>query len=171
METLQTFVLLFLSILMVTLTFSFVFAIFRGAPFVPSSQSKMLRILKLARLKKGDKVVDLGSGDGRFVIAAARQGAQAVGVELNWILIFWSRLRICLVGLSHSARIVRCSVFDYELRGVDVVICYLSPQMNKKLQAKLLRELKPGARVLTNTFSFGGWEASVEQDGIFLYVL
>ncbi len=169
MEILKTFAPLFLAVLAVLLTLSFVLAICRGAPFVPTGQHKVLRMLKLAALKKGETLVDLGSGDGRFVLLAAEKGAQAIGVELNWVLVLWSRLRIWAAGLGGSARIVRSNVLTYDLRAADVVICYLSPEMNQKLQAKLVRELKPGARVLTNTFSFPGWKPVCEEEGVFLY--
>ena len=171
MEILKTFAPLFLAVLAVLLTLSFVLAICRGAPFVPTGQEKVFRMLKLAALKKGETLVDLGSGDGRFVLLAAEKGARAIGVELNWVLVLWARLRIWAAGLGDVARIVRSNVLTYDLRGVDVVICYLSPEMNKKLQAKLERELKPGARVLTNTFSFKGWKASArdEKEKLFVY--
>lgn len=171
MEILKTFVPLILAVLAVLLTLSFVLAICRGAPFVPTGQNKVLHMLKLAALKKGETLVDLGSGDGRFVLLAAEKGAQAIGVELNWILVMWSRLRIWGAGHGNSARIVRSTVFTYDLHGADVVICYLSPEMNQKLQAKLKRELKPGARVLTNTFSFPAWKPVCEEEGVFVYTM
>lgn len=173
MEILKTFVPLVLAVLAVLLTLSFVLAICRGAPFVPTGQNKVLRVLKLAALKKGETLVDLGAGDGRFVLLAAEKGAQAIGVETHWGLVMWSCLRIWGAGLGASARILRSNVLTYDLRAADVVICYLSPEMNQKLQAKLKRELKPGARVLTNTFSFKVWKPTVhdEQEKLFVYTM
>ncbi len=164
---------IFLAIFFVILTASFVLGVFMGAPFIPTSERKMLKMLELAQLKKGETLVDLGAGDGRFVLAAAKQGFQAVGVELNPFQVWWCRLRIACAGLSKRATIVRGSIFDHDLRDADVVICYLFPETNKKLQPKLGHELKSGARVLTHSFSFLGWKPTAKdaEERIYVYTM
>ena len=173
METFKLFLPLILSGFVVLMTLSFVLGVFMGGPFIPTHERKVGKMLKLAKLKKGEKVVDLGAGDGRFVIAAARLGFTAVGVEINPFQVWWCRLRIRLAGLSKRATVVRGDIFKYDLRDADVVICYLFPETNAKLQPKLLRELKPGARVLTNTFAFKGWKATArdEKEKLFVYTM
>ena len=128
-------------------------------------------MLDLARVKKGETLVDLGAGDGRFVIAAAQRGLYAVGVEKNPFLILWARCLITFLGLSKRAQMLRGDLFDHELGDVDVLVVYLFPETNQKLQPKLEKELKPGARVLTNTFAFPEWTpiTTDEKEGLFVY--
>ncbi len=173
MENLKLFLPLLLSGFVVLITVSFVLGVFLGGPFIPTHERKVGKMLKLAKLKKGEKVVDLGAGDGRFVIAAAKLGFEAVGVEINPFQVWWCRFRIRLAGLSGRAKILRGNIFTYDLRDADVVVCYLFPETNKKLQPKLKRELKKGARVLTNTFSFHGWTPSAQdkKEKLFVYTM
>jgi len=150
------------------------FTIFSHAPYVPSRRRELTRMLRVAAIRPGERVVDLGSGDGKIVLAAARAGAEAFGVERQPLLVLISRLRAGLKGLSARARFRTGNLFHADLRTADVVFCYLLPKAMARLHEKLERELKPGARVVASAFAIRAWEpAIVDRDGetapIFLY--
>ncbi len=170
-EFIQFIEVLFLLVLMTFIVVSLSYTIFAGAPFIPTSERRMRRMLEMAGLKKGERLYDLGAGDGRFVIAAAKLGATAVGIEINPFQVLWCKLRIRLAGFSKTARVVWGDILKQDLSSADVVTCYLFPGMNKLLQPKLLRELRPGARVVTHLFRFHGWKpiATDEKERLYLY--
>lgn len=157
-EILGLLVMLSISVFWLAIAVSMMLSSFCGAPFVPTGGRKVRRMLELAKLKKGEKLYELGAGDGRFVIAAAQHGVEAVGVEINPFQVWWCNVRIALKGLSDKAKVVRGNIFDQNLRSADVITCYLLPETNKRLQPKLLRELKPGTRIVSHAFRFHGWE-------------
>ena len=115
-------------------------------------------MLSLAGVRAGEVVFDLGSGDGRIVITAARDfGARAVGVEARAGLVAESRRRIGELGLSRTARVVQGSWEDVSLRGADVVATFISSVNLGRLRPKLERELRPGARLVNFGFPVPGW--------------
>lgn len=117
-------------------------------------------VLDLAAVKPGDVVYDLGSGDGRIVIAAAREyGARAVGVEIDPALVAESRAAARRLGLGERARFVEQDLFQTDLREATVVTLYLSPDVNRRLRPKLLAELAPSSRVVSHDFDMGDWTA------------
>jgi SAM-dependent methyltransferase len=129
----------------------------RGGPWVPTSRALVHRMLAMAEVRPGELVYDLGCGDGRVLVAAARGfGARAVGIELDFSRFLWSLAMIAVLGLWRRVRVVRGDLFRQDLRDADVVVTYLLQATNDRLQAKLLRELRPGARVISNTFTFSG---------------
>jgi cyclopropane fatty-acyl-phospholipid synthase-like methyltransferase len=137
----------------------------RGAPWLPTPQGKVRRMLAMAGVQPGDVVYDLGCGDGRVLVAAARDfGAHAVGVELDPLRYLWSRLRITFQGLRGQAQVFRGDLFQVDLSQADVVSCYLLQSTNDRLVEKLMRELPPGARVVSNSFTFPGLRL-VGKDG------
>lgn len=143
----------------------------RGAPYVPSGRKTIERMLDLATLKAGERMLDIGSGDGRIVIAAARRGTAAHGVELNPWLVWWSRLQARMWGLSSKAAFTCGNLWSFDTSDFDVVTVYgLSPIM-RRLGEKLSRELKPGARVVSHGFRFPDWQAVQEVDGVYLYIM
>src|SRR3989338_5917317 len=175
-ELFQWIVVLLLAVVVSFITVSLVFTIFWGAPFIPTSERKMRRMLEMAVLKKGETFFDLGAGDGRFLVAAAKMGAEAVGIEINPFQVWWCKMRIFLAGAAKKvipASVVRGDIFKQDLSSADVVTCYLFPAMNKRLEEKLRRELKPGARVVTHLFRFHGWKpvATDEDEKLYLYKL
>lgn len=134
------------------------------APFVPSTEELTRAMLELAEVTRDDVVYDLGSGDGRLVIAAAKEyGARGVGVEIDPGLVRLSRENARRAGVSERVRFVRQDLFKTDLRPATVVTLYLRPEVNLRLRPKLLRELRPGARVVSNTFDMGDWEPDVKQ--------
>jgi len=129
----------------------------RGGPWVPTSRLLVQRMLALAEVRPGELVYDLGCGDGRVLVAAARRfGARAVGIELDVSRFLFSLAVTRVLGLRRRVRVVRGDLFRQDLRGADVVVTYLLQDTNDRLQAKLLRELRPGSRVVSNTFTFSG---------------
>ncbi|HVJ02210.1 MAG TPA: methyltransferase domain-containing protein [Sphingomonas sp.] len=128
-----------------------------SAPYVPTSPEVVEAMLDLAELKPGERLVDLGSGDGRIAIAAARRGAEALGVELDPRLVRRARTLAEMAG-EGRARFLRADLFTVSLRDADVVTLYLLPDVNERLKPKLLHELRPGARVVSHAFDMGDWE-------------
>lgn len=141
-----------------------------GAPFVSSGSGVAGAALKLARLKKGEKFYDLGSGDGRVAFAAAALGAEAVGVEINPVLWLLSTL-IAFVS-RRRARFVLGNFFSVNLRDADVVFLYTWQGTTERIEGKLKRELKKGARVVSHRFKFANWKPSASDDErrLLLYV-
>lgn len=144
---------------------------FKDAPYVPSKKEKAALMLNLAAVQANEIVMDLGSGNGILLIESARRGAQAVGIEINPFLVWWSRLRAFRAGLKDKTRVI-CGDFNkHSLREADVVFLYLRQKTNETLRPKLEKELKPGARVVSNTFTLPGWTPHKEENQVFLYQL
>lgn len=132
-------------------------------PYVPTPEAVVEGMLDMAGVKPGERLVDLGSGDGRIAIAAAKRGARAMGVEINQRLVSRARLNAEMAGQKDNARFVRDDLFAVSLREADVVTLYLLPQINEKLRPKLLTEMKPGARVVSHAFDMGDWPPDDHQ--------
>ena len=126
-------------------------------PFVPSPQEVVDRMIELASVKKGDLVYDMGSGDGRIVIAAAKKGAKAVGFEIDGDLVKESRENIRKAGVQNLAEIRRQDILSVDFPAASVITMYLLPDVNLKLKQKLLRQLKPSSRVVSHSFDMGNW--------------
>ena len=130
-------------------------------PSIPTPEFLVDRMLEAARVKPGDTVYDLGSGDGRIVITAAQKyGAKAVGVELRPDLCDKARERVKELGLEDKVTIMEGSALHVDLSGADVVTMYFLTSSNERLRPNLERWLKPGARVVSNQFPIKGWRAS-----------
>ncbi|MEW5872075.1 MAG: class I SAM-dependent methyltransferase [Chloroflexota bacterium] len=144
----------------------------RGAPWVPTPMDKVRKMLAMAEVKPGDVVYDLGSGDGRVIITAAREfGAQAVGVEVDLLRYLWTRLWIALHGLQGQVRVIWGDMYELDISQADVVALYLRRRTNELLMVKLLLELCPHTRVVSHMFTFPHWEpvSQDEQARIFVY--
>jgi SAM-dependent methyltransferase len=143
---------------------------FFGAPWVPMPVSVARRMLQLANLQPGETVYDLGSGDGRVLIVAAREfNANGVGLEIDPLRALLSQLTLRWLGLGHRARVVRANLFDVPLAEADVVTIYLLPKAVARLAPKLKIELKPGARVVTLTYHLLEWQPIVQETNIRVY--
>jgi len=129
-----------------------------GILFVATPEQVGIEMLKLARVTRHDVVYDLGSGDGRLVIAAARDfGARGVGVEIDGKLVQDSRESALRQGVADRASFLWQDIFQADIRSATVVALYLSPDLNLKLRPKLLRELRPDTRVVSHDFDMGDW--------------
>ena len=144
-------------------------------PFVPSPQEVVDKMVNLAGVKKGDVVYDLGSGDGRIVIAAAKKGAKAVGFEIDGDLLKQSRENIRAAGVQDAAEIRQQDILTVDLSPASVVTMYLLPDVNMKLRPNLLSQLKPGSRVVSHSFDMGDWKPDkverVEGRTIYLWII
>ncbi len=129
----------------------------KEVPYVPTPPEVVEGMLDMAGLKTGERLIDLGSGDGRIPRAAARRGANALGVEIDAGLVARARALTRFEGLEERARFVRDDLFTVSLRDADVVTLYLLPDVNERLKPKLLSEMKPGARVVSHAFDMGDW--------------
>lgn len=127
-------------------------------PYVPTPMEVVSTMLEMAGPTPEDSLYDLGSGDGRIVITAAeRYGTPGVGVEIDSGRVATSRRKAREVGVEDRVRFIRGDLFEVDLRGATVVTLYLLPGVNKELRPKLLRQLRPGARVVAHDFDMGGW--------------
>ena len=134
------------------------------APDFPSPQEVIERMLQMARVQPGEMVYDLGSGEGRIVITAARKfKARAVGIELSPGLCKEASGRIKALGLEDRVKIVHANMLNVDLRPADVVTIYLLTSANELLKPNLERDLKPGARVVSHDFQIRGWKPSVVE--------
>jgi SAM-dependent methyltransferase len=129
--------------------------------WVPLPDSQVERMLDLARVTAGDFVMDLGSGDGRTVIAAARRGARAAGVEFNPDLVTLSQHRARKAGVADRTTFAQGDLFETDLSRATVITLFLLDDINIRLRGTLL-SLRPGTRIATNTFKMGDWEPDAE---------
>jgi SAM-dependent methyltransferase len=127
-------------------------------PFVPTPQEVVDKMIELAGVKKGDVVYDLGSGDGRIVITAAKRGARAVGFDVDGDLVKESRDNIRKAGVQELAEIRQQDILTVDLSGASVVTMYLLPDVNLKLRPNVLSQMKPGSRVVSHAFDMGDWK-------------
>ena len=145
-----------------------------GAPWVPAPLRTVRKMLQRAGVQPGQKVVDLGAGEGRIVIAAALWfKAQAVGVEIDPVRCTIANTLIRLLGLRDRAHVHCGNLFELDLADADVVTLYLWPSTNQRLRSRLLKQLRPGARVVSFKFPFYGWTPINPDDrdrsGILVY--
>lgn len=130
-----------------------------GILYVPTPEGVGVEMLRLAGVRDADVVYDLGSGDGRLVVSAAQEfGARSVGVEIEAGLIQDSRERAVRAGVADLATFVWGDLFATDLAPATVVTLYLGEELNRRLRPKLLRELRPGARVVSHDFGMGDWK-------------
>ena len=158
-------VLLFLVIL--TISAFFIFDLILPAPYVASKTNVVEKMVKLAQIKKADRVFDLGSGDGRLLIAAAKRGAVAVGVEKNPFLVFLSRIKIKIARVN--AKVFYGDVADLDLTKANIVFLYLNPKVLAKISPKFKQELKTGAKIISNTYELSGFTLYKKSDNILFY--
>jgi len=146
----------------------------KGAPFAVSTPGKTRKILELINRylnnKRDVKAADLGSGDGRLVIALAKDGLEAHGLEINPFLVWYSRRKIKKAGLT-NAFIQRADYLKENLSEYDVIVLFGVFYMMDRLEQKLKRELKPGALVISNYFFFPHWKPIACEDKVFVYRL
>lgn len=125
--------------------------------WVPTEQALTNKMLNLAKVTPQDYVIDLGSGDGRIVITAARQGARALGIEYNADLVALSKQNAMKAGLVDKAQFVQADLFESDFSQATVITMFLLPEINLKLRPKIL-DLKPGTRVVSNSFDMAEWK-------------
>ena len=148
--------------LIITFVFSVTMAVFfvTKVPFISSPKDIQEKMLKLAGIKPGDVVYDLGCGSGRILILADKiYQAQAIGFEISPWPYFLARVNIFLK--KSKARVLFKNFFRVDLSKADIIFCYLMPEINQKLQPKLEKELKKGTKIVTYAFSFPKWKPKI----------
>lgn len=151
------------------------------APYYPTPETIVDKMLEAGQLKAGEKMYDLGSGDGRIVIMAAQKyHADATGIELDNDLYISSEAKIHKLGLQKTARIIHADILKQNYSSANLITVYLLPDSNIKLQPILEAQLKPGTRVVAHDFGIGDWTPmktiTIADDGegrshtLFLYI-
>jgi len=126
--------------------------------WVPTSQTLVNKMLDMAKVTPSDFVIDLGSGDGRTVITAAKRGARALGIEYNPDMVELSKRNAAKEGIGERAQFMKADLFESDFSKATVITMFLLPDINLKLRPKILN-LKPGTRIVSNSFTMGDWKA------------
>ena len=130
----------------------------KDVPFVPTPPEVVEAMVKLAGVRAGDVVYDLGCGDGRIVIAAVQvKGVRGVCVDIDPERIHESRQNAQIAGVADRIRFVEGDLFEVPIEGASVVMMYLLPEVNLRLRPRLLSELRPGTRIVSHRFDLGDW--------------
>ncbi|HSC93548.1 MAG TPA: class I SAM-dependent methyltransferase [Burkholderiales bacterium] len=148
----------------------------RFSPFVPSDQENVERMLKLARLKDDDVVVDLGSGDGRIVLTAARMNPRlrGWGVDIDEELVLQSNAAALAQGVADRVQFFHRNAFDADLREATVIAMWLWPELQRLLRPVILARARPGTRVVTNLWDLGSWlpdEEDLEPERVAMWIV
>ena len=142
--------------------------------WIPTPDALVQRMLRMAQLTPQDFVIDLGSGDGKIVLAAAREGARGLGIEYNPELVALSRRRAHEAQLAERARFERADIFESDFSQASVITMYLLPHLNLRLRHRILA-LKPGTRVVSHEFRMGRWQpdetARVDHASVHLWLV
>lgn len=128
----------------------------KNVPWITTPQILVEKMLKLAKITPKDFLIDLGSGDGRLVITAAKSGTRALGIEYNPDLVKLSKKNAEKEGVTNMAQFIKADLFEFDFSKATVISMFLLPEINMKLRPKLLN-LKPGTRIVTNTFTMQEW--------------
>ena len=139
--------------------------------WVPTPQALVDRMLEIAKVTPKDYVIDLGSGDGRTVITAAKRGVRALGIEYNPDMVELSKRNAAKEGVSDRASFMKADLFETDFSEATVITMFLLPDINIRLRPKIL-DLKPGTRIVSNSFTMGDWTADdtvIAKDGCVSY--
>jgi predicted RNA methylase len=158
-----------LTLLLVFLFIVFVISVFVGVPFLPTHRKQAKKMIEFAKLKPGMVAVDLGSGAGRLLFLAAATGARAIGYELNPFLVLWTRFMAVVKGVGGNVEVKWQSLYQADLKNIDVVFAFLFPGPMEKLRSKLFSELRPGAKVISYVFAIPEKKTVLTEEGIFVY--
>lgn len=128
-------------------------------PYKGTRPDVVALMLDMGEIRPGDHVIDLGTGDGRILIAAARErGATGLGIDIDPVMVRRARANAKRAGVADKVRFETADLFDTHLGDADVVTMYLLPEVNLKLRPRLLEQLQPGARIVSHAFDMGDWE-------------
>ena len=143
--------------------------LYQGAIFLPTHPQTVKKIVEVAKIKPGMKAVDLGSGDGRLVVALAKAGFLADGFEINPALVLWSKIKIKQAGLN-NARIFGKSFWATNLSQYDVVVVFGMSHIMDRLEDKFKSELRANTLIISNVFQFKDLTELESHDGIHVYI-
>jgi cyclopropane fatty-acyl-phospholipid synthase-like methyltransferase len=160
---------IFLHVILYVYLFYTIVAHFKGAAFLPTGKKNVERMLELAKVGEGDLLLDVGSGDGRILFAGAARGARCVGIEINPLLVWYSRAVARLKGAAVTVK--RADLWAADFSSVDVLTVYLVPQFLGKLEKKIKAEMKPGSRVVAAVYHFPDWVPAGREENVCLYIV
>ncbi len=144
-----------------------IYANMSAAPYLPTGKKHVRTMLAFAELKKGETLMDLGSGDGRIVcMAAAQADITSIGIEINPLLLLWSQAKRLLSPAKSRITFRRENLWDVDLSDVDVLTLFFIKGKMKKLEQKIIKEMKPGSRVISHHFTFEGWQPEKKHGSI-----
>ncbi len=133
-------------------------------PYKSTRREVVALMLEMGEVKPGDTVIDLGTGDGRILIAAAKErGARGLGVDLDPVLIRKASAAARKAGVADKVRFEAADLFETDLSSADVVTMYLLPEVNLRLRPQLFAQLKPGTRVVSHAFDMGDWKPEAKR--------
>lgn len=137
------------------------------APFVQTPLEVAKKMLELAELKPGENLYDLGCGDGRLILLAAKEmGANSIGVDLREDLLERARTEIIRLGLDTKVKVIQANFFEVDISTANVVTLYLTSSANERLRPKMEKELKAGCRIVSHDFKVPGWKPKQVYDGL-----
>jgi len=164
-----SYIFLILQLLFAIFFFYLCLAFFTGAPFVPSTNPVAQAMIRLAKLKKGMIVYDLGSGEGKLLFLAAQKGAKAQGLEINPFLVAYSNIRAFFSPYRQSIHIYWKNLWKADIQDADVVFIYLIPWRMEVLEKKLKTTLKKGTVVVSNSFIFPHLHCIAKDDTLHVF--
>jgi SAM-dependent methyltransferase len=160
MKTLRKNFAIFAFLLVTGFIFNYqVFGQNLDVPYVPTPEDVVEKMLDITNVGPGDYVIDLGSGDGRIVIAAAKRGAIGHGIDLNPVRVKEADENAIKAGVANKVVFLEGDLFEADISNATVITMYLLSTVNLKLRPELLEKLRPGTRVVSHSFSMGEWEA------------
>lgn len=169
MIILLIFGLIILVILSILLAYFFVIPFFFGAPYEPSRGKALKSIIKFTAPKSGDKIAELGSGDGRICIEIAKKGAEVHGFEINPFLVWISRRKIKKSGLQNKIKIYWKNFFKEDLSKYNKIVMFQFNTITNRLSKKFRKELKPGSKIVSHWWKLRGWEIKKQEGRVYLY--
>lgn len=172
--TILLLIIMLLLLMIIIGFFFFLFDIFLELPYVATKRNKIETIIKFANIKEGETVVDLGSGDGRLLIASAEKGANAIGYEINPFLIGITLVHAKIKGLADKISVYKSNLWKADLAIVDVVFVYGRAKTMQRFEDFIWQNCKKGTRIVVNTnltIPFPSKKPQNQKDGIFLYVV
>lgn len=154
-------------IALMVLTIPGLYAMIKGAPYLPTTKARVQKMIKLADIKKGTKVSDLGSGDGRLVFAAAKQGAIAKGYELSVPLYIWTKAKSFF---TTNASFHYNDFWRVDHSDQEVIFCFLLVETMKRFETEIWPTLKPGTKVISNSFRLPNEQPVFDENGVKMYI-
>ena len=132
-------------------------------PYVPTDEKVVTAMLDIAKVQKSDILYDLGSGDGRIPITAAKRfGTKGTGIDIDPVRVAEAKENAKKAGVEDRVRFIEGDIFDADIKDATVVMLYLLPDINLKLRPKLLADLKPGTRIVSHNYDMGDWKPEKE---------
>jgi len=165
-------ILIIFGFFLLTLIFLFIILpIFIGAPFEPTDKKTLRKMMEFSKIKKGEKIADLGSGNGRIVIEFAKLpfDLEVHGFEINPFLVWFSKRKIKKLGLQNKAFIHFGNFWNYNLSKYDVIFIFQIGFIMNNLEKKLKKELKKGSRIVSNIWKFPNWKIKKQEGDAYLY--